>query len=426
MTKIFSSNITAVKEGGKTKKFFAVLTATIPLLMGIFIFFNPIPHTTAIKEFCFYISLLVLMTLILFRKTAFSLRSPLSLPFALFFLWGIFGLFFALDLTNSLHDLRAHFLKYVLIYYLLVNYFDTDKKLEILSWIVIASATIFSLGTIIDFYFIDGNPFARRLGETFLEIHTDYIGFILIFALTLTLHKLFHNKSIIIKSLLFVSSLVLCLTTLLTQSRGSLIALFIAIIILSCLNKKILIFMIITILLVIIIPGFKERINVNAILQNERVQMNALTMEIIKSYPVTGIGFGMQIYGNKNFVDLKEFDSRLPKKYQGGVGGMFIGSPHNTLLDIAVRTGIIGLILFLSIVLSAIWMLWKAEKSARNEYFRSWIICAFAAIVSFMVAALFADTAFGPQAIVFYTILAIITILYNITTGPNKSENSAV
>ncbi len=332
-------------------------------------------------------------------------------------------MFFALDLANSLHDIRAHFVKYLLIYYLLVNYFNSSEKLEILSWIVIASASIFSLWATVDYYLIDGNPFARRLGETFLEIHTDYIGFVLIFALTLTLNKLLNNKAIIVKSLLVMSAFILCLTTLLTQSRGSLIALLVAMIIFSCFNKKILILLLISILLVIIIPGFKERIDPKTILQNERLQMNALTMEIIKAYPLAGIGFGMQIYGNKKFLDLKAFDSRLPKKYQGGVGGMFIGSPHNTLLDIAVRTGIIGLMLFLSIILTAIWMLWKAGRSAKSEYFKSWIICISAALASFMTAALFADTAFGPQAIVFYTILAIITILWNILTRDN-SENS--
>ena len=171
--------------------------------------------------------------------------------------------------------------------------------------------------------------------------------------------------------------------------------------------------MIITTLMVIIIPGFKERINPKYIFQNERIQINALTMEIIKVHPFTGIGFGMQIYGNQNLVDLKKVDSKLPKKYQGGVGGMFIGSPHNTILDIAVRTGLVGLLLFLSIVLTALWMLWKAGKSAKGEYFKSWIVCAFAAFLSFMIAALFADTTFGPQAIAFYTILAMITILWN-------------
>ena len=245
--------------------FIIILNYLIPVLMGIYIFFNPFPHTTAIKEFCFYISLLALIILILFKKTNFPLRSPLTLPFALFFLWAVFGLFFALDLTNSVHDLRAHFLKYVMIYFLLVNYFNSPKRLEILSWTVISSATVLSIAAIIIYYFVGGRPFSERFGLTFLEIPTDYIGFTLIFALTLALNKLLHNQLIFIKFLLIISSLVLCTSTMLTQSRASLIAMLVAIIILSINNKKFLIYIIITILLVMIIPGFKERINAKTI-----------------------------------------------------------------------------------------------------------------------------------------------------------------
>lgn len=409
--------MTTEKEG-KIENVFDVLTFTIPLLTGIYLFFTPFPHTTSIKEFCFYISLLALITLLIFKKTNFSLRSPLTLPFVLFLLWVIFGLFFALDLTNSIYDMWTHFLKYLVIYYLLVNYFNSPRKLEILSWIMISSSTIFALGAVIDFYFIDGNPFSARLGTTFLEIHTDYIGIVLIFALTLTLNKLFNNKTITVKSLLLISAFIMCFTTLLTQSRGALIGLFIAMVILSCLNKKALILIIMAILTVVMIPGFKERINPKEIFQNERIQINALTMEVIKSYPITGIGFGMQIYGNKNLVDLKNFDSRLPKKYQGGVGGKYYDSPHNTALDIAVRTGIIGLILFFNIVLTAMWMLWKILRLTESKYLKSWTICLIACLMSFLIPALFLDTTFGPQAKVFYTILAMITLLWDITSSP--------
>lgn len=399
----------------RREKIFTVLHFIIPVLIGIYIFFNPFPHTTAIKEFCFYISLLALLILIFFKKTDFSFRSSLTLPFVLFFLWAMFGLFFALDLTNSLHDLRAHFIKYVLIYYLLINYFNSQKRLEILSWTAISSATIFSLWAIIFYYVINGHPLSARLGESFLEIPTDYIGFVLVFAFTLAINKLFHHHSKPVLCLLIIIILILCTTTMLTQSRAALISLLSAIFILSFLNKKILIIIVALIILLITIPGFKERINTKEILQNERIRTNALTIEVIKSYPITGIGFGMQIYGNPNLVNPKIFDSRLPEKHQGGLGGgIYIGSPHNVFLDIAVRTGIIGLILFLSIILTALWMIWKRWRSAKSRYWKSWVVSIFAIFSSFMIAALFSDIAFGPQAVAFYTILAMVTLLFKI------------
>jgi hypothetical protein len=52
---------------------------------------------SAVNEFCFSLSLLALIILLVFRKADFTLRSPLTLPFALFFLWVVFGLLFTLD-----------------------------------------------------------------------------------------------------------------------------------------------------------------------------------------------------------------------------------------------------------------------------------------------------------------------------------------
>ncbi len=405
----------------RIETFFSALNYAIPILMGAYILLNPLP-LSAVNEICFYFSVLSLILLLVFKKTSFTLRSPLALPFLLFFLWAALGLFFTLDFKNTLHDLRSHLLKYIIIFYLLVNYFNSPKKLKILALLAIASATFFSIYALTVYYFIEGLPFSARLGHTLKEMHTDYLGFITIFGICLSLHFLYKSKNLFHKTLLASSLVIMSVTTLLTQSRGSLLGFFALLVIMCFHNKKNAIFIIVTILLIIFMP-VKERITMNAFTQDVRIKMNRLTIEVIKDYPIAGIGFGMQIYGNANLVDLKKYDSKLPAKYQGGLGGMLIGSPHNTILDIAVRTGIVGLILFLYILITPLWMLWRIIKLKKGEYYKSWAICLFACFVSFMIPALFADTTFGPRVITFYTILAMITILWNIA-GQDKSENS--
>ena len=165
----------------------------------------------------------------------------------------------------------------------------------------------------------------------------------------------------------------------------------------------------------------KERVINKNFATDIRTKMNHLTIEVIKDHPIAGIGFGMQIFGNKNLVPLEKYNSKLPREYQQD--GVIIASPHNTILDIAVRTGIVGLVLFSYILITSLWMLWKTLKLKKEEYFKSWAICLFACFVSFMIPALFADTTFGPRVITFYTILAMITILWNIA-GQDKSENN--
>ena len=140
--KIMDKNIlidTTIKsnEQNSTERFFNILILSVPVLMGIFLFFNPFSHTTAIKEICFYLSVFIVLILICFKKIDFSFKSPLTLPFVLFTTWAFIGLFFALYKENSIHDFYSHLLKYIAIYYIIINFFNSGKRLILLSWIMI-------------------------------------------------------------------------------------------------------------------------------------------------------------------------------------------------------------------------------------------------------------------------------------------------
>jgi O-antigen ligase len=408
-------------DTNRAEKNFAILNLSIPILMGILILVNPLP-LSAVTEMCFLLSLAALMIILFYQKTGVTLYSPLTLPIILFFIWAAFGLFFTPDIKNTFHDLRAHLLEYIIIFYLLVNYFGSRKKLEIISWIIIISATIFCIGAIIDFYFIKGFPFQERMGVlTFSQMLTDYVGFVTVFAITLALNNLLKNKKVFYRILLLLCFLILCAATLITQSRGSIIGLFSSLILLSFNNKKIMLLVVLSVLIILLLPGLKERFNYESLVHNERNRINRLTIEVIKEHPLTGIGFGMQIYGNKDkdIVDLEKLNSRLPVQYQQKE---IIVSPHNMLLDITARTGIIGAVLFLYILLAAFLMLGKILRATDDQYFKSWAICLLAGFVSFLIPSLFADTTLGPPVVVFYTILAMITILWNLSQKDNKVQ----
>jgi O-antigen ligase len=407
------TNIIATARNLQKEKISRILNSSIPLFMGIYLFANPLP-LSAVSEFCFYLSVAALILLLVLKKTSFTLRSPLTLPFILFFLWATLGLFFTLDFNNTLHDLYAHLLKYLIIFYLLVNYFNSQKKLEIISWLVIASAAIFSIGAIVQYYFIEGFPFSTRLGLTFRgAMQTDLIGFITTFASILALHLFNKNKTGTYKILFITCFPITTAATLLTQSRGALLGLLAALVILCFHNRKNIIFIIITVFIILLMPGIKERAtNIEGFTKDIRIRMNHLTMEVIKDHPIAGIGFGMQIYGNKNVLDLEKLNKQLPPEYQQK--GAVIASPHNTILDIAVRTGVVGLAFFLYLLITSLWMLWRTFWLANSEPNKLWTICLFASLTSFMLPSLFAETMFGPRAVMFYTILAMITILWNI------------
>ena len=267
-----SETTSQLNEQNTGEQIFKILNLSVPVLMAIFIFFNPFPHTTAIKELCFYSSFFIVLLLMYFKKIDFSLKSPLTLPFALFVIWAFIGLFFALDKENSIHDFYAHLLKYLAIYYMLINFFNTPKRLVILSWIVIISTTVFSIGAMVYFYLILNHPLSTRLGTVFLEIHVDLIGFATLFAMILSLYNFHKVKSLYHKSLLVGAFTVTSLATLLTQSRATILAVIFAFIVLFLRNKKtVMVFALILVIGAGIIPGLKKRLDLDSFLHNIRI-----------------------------------------------------------------------------------------------------------------------------------------------------------
>lgn len=405
---------------GRLEKIFHLLGLFIPLLMGVYVFVNPLP-LTALGEFCFYLSVLSLLILIGFKKTVFTLRSPLTLPFVLFFLWAVLGLIFTLDFDNTLHDLRTHQLNYLIVFYLLVNYFNSQKRFAILSVLVISGATVSSLGTVISYYFIDGFPFSSRLGigANFRDMPCIYIGFITLPAIVLAFNRLQYSKTITNTLLCALAVVVLVSTTLLTQSRGALFGFLAGLIILCFSNRKFIIVLISVLILTLLVPGLTGRFDPERMIHDERNKTNHLAMEVFKLHPITGVGFGMQIYTNPILVDLEKMNSQFPPEYRQA---KVIAQPHNTIMDIAVRTGIVGLVLYSCILFASFLLLWKTYRTTNNQYYRSWVFFLAASYVSYLVPALFTDTTFGARAIVFYILLAMITILWNLVRKEESLE----
>ena len=396
---------------GKNKIFF-VLNALIPILMGIYVFVNPLP-LGSINELCFYLSCAALITLLIFRKTDFTLRSPLTIGLSLFFVWAVLGLFITLDFSNTLHDLRGYLLEYLVIFYLLVNFYNSRNRLEFLSDLIIASAMVFSIFGLILFYLIEGNPLSVRFGQTFTKMYTGFMCFTTLFAGTLSLRGVYKLESRLRQSIYFFCFLVLTMVTMLNQSRGATISLCVALLIMCLHRKKNIIIIAIAGMMLVLTPGFIDRINAVGFTQDIRSKMFRLSWQVIKDYPIAGVGYGGEIYRNPKLVNLEKYNAALPEKYQQKE--TMPNSTHNTYLDVAVRTGLVGLALFCLIILTAVWMLWDIFRRQKEEFFRSWSICLFACLASIMIINFFADGLYGPQGIILYIILAMIGILWNLS-----------
>ena len=415
------------------KKYFAdielgkFLAQSIPVLIGTFIFFNFFPHTTAIKEICYYLSVFIVLVLILFKKKEFTFQTPLLLPVSLFVFWAFIGLFFALDKENSIHDFYSHLLRYIILYYILTNFFNSKKRLVYLLWTIIISSSVFIVGALFYVYFISG----KKLSATFISVQasTNIISVIAVFAFFLTLNHLVNENKLYLKAFLYFCIIALFTGLLMTQARSALIGLFLAAIFFFHKNKRWMFVFLSLVLMMVIISPVKNRfmqLGQGSIFNNIRIRMNYLTLEVIKEYPIIGIGFGLQTYGN---LDLEKYEKQLPKKYrQIDVIGLIVADPHNMVLDVAVRLGVVGLVSFFYIIFVFFKMCWDIIKYGKNNFLRNWGRCLAAAFIAVSVIGLLQPIFSHMPEVVICTIFSMTTIVWRQVNEPIskdwKIENS--
>lgn len=401
-------------------KFFAgfqfvdFLYKVVPVLMGIFVFFNPFPHTTSIKEVCFYLSVVIVLILLLIKKEVFSFKTPLLLPVGLFAFWAFIGIFFALNKENSIHDFYSHLLRYILLFYILIHFFKSKKALVNLSWIIIISSSIFSAGAIFYFYYILGHSLSTRFAAVGLEAGlltqtpVNIIGIITVFAIILSLQNLLTETHFQQRLLLIFCLFLLCAAMFLTQTRSTLLALFLSAILLSFNNKKTIIVFLSVILIITFITPIKNRMSHVNIYTALRMDIHGISFEIIKDYPIAGIGFGMQTYGES--IDLKAYDDSVPDIRRNYIHT----DPHNIVLDIAVRVGFVGLVFFFYIIFIFFRMCWRCITHGKDDFIKNWGRCIASCFIAFFVIGLFQPVFSHMPEVILCIIFSMITVLWRL------------
>jgi O-antigen ligase len=404
------------------------LEQTVTVLIGLFVFFTPFPHTTAIKEMTFYLPLAGMLVLALSKKRVFSWATPLTMPFAVLAAWSAVGLLFALDRPNTFHDILSHLLKYYAVYFLVVQFYSSQKGFDTLARIIVASTALFSVGAIVYYYPVLGHSFSERLGHSgrfsFFEMSANYMGFVTVFAALLSMNQFFKEDHRALKALLALCFIATVTATLLTQTRGAVIALVLAVILFAVSNRR---GLVIAVLLPVLIAavifastGSRERFSVKSMQSNERIGIVLMYLEMIKEHPVKGIGFGMELLQKKEFMT--PYYERVPEADRDP--GFHV-SPHNFYLDVTVRLGVVGLLLYLGIILTAFRMTWQSRGSSAESTDRSDTLCLAASFGAVLVQSIFADASFGAPAIVFYLHLAMITILWRTARRVGASPSPA-
>lgn len=392
----------------------------------MFVFIIPFPSATAIAEISFYSA--VILTVISINRSNFSFKTPLTAPLVIFFLWVLLTLPFAINKQNSIHDIYAHLLKYLILFLLLYNYFCTTKKFKVLIWTLIVSGGIFSFAALVYYYLILKAPLVGRFGQhnsvtnVFVETPTNIIGVIAVFILLLSLHQMMLETRKYRKLLIGFSIMFLTLVTLATQTVSAFFALIIGSFISFPRNKKIITLYLLAIIIFTAALPMKNIVSPEGILRkiqrDNRVKIWYTFYEITKDYPYAGIGYGMQTYFDENL--LKKYNDRTPPKYRQDVPHK---APHNLIVDLAVRTGFIGLIAFLIVIIAFTVTAWKLIRSGKNTFIQGWALVIFSALMSFLIQGMFENTLSGAPAHIMYTIFAIMMILWKLNEEINQTSD---
>ena len=338
------------------------------------------------------------------------------MPLGFFALWALIGIFFAIDKGNSLHDYRSHLLRYVVFFFLLYNFFSSRKKLVVLSRIIMISTTAASIAGLWYFYIKLENTFATRFHSTFGEIHLNQTGILTVFATTLYLchfratHDLWRRLVIIV---LVCPNVV---ATVLTQTRSAVLALFVTIFALFMDRKAVMAALVIALMAVVVVSPAGRRFSLDQI-NDDRLRQHLVSMEVIKDYPITGIGFGLKNYGD--ILDLKVYIERLPEQLQGK---KYLAIPHSMLFNVAVRVGIVGLFFFLWVVFIVVKVCWASGLRGKDEFTESWGRCVLSAFLGFFVIGQFEPVFFHAGEVVLFTIFSMAAILWRLNNTYGKTR----
>ena len=378
-------------QGFKTENYAANL---IIFFLLVCVFINPLPHTTTIKEICLYGSVLLFFVINGAKKTnIFQFHTPLMVPTILFVIWVIVGLSFAVDKQNSIHDLYSHLVKYIILCILIVNTFNTRKKMKVLSWAIIFSVVSFVLYSFYKFHIVNGYDINVKFFGNSQGMTYNLISIPLIFAAFLVLCNAVTISKIYLKFLVPMLLIPLVFASVLTHARSAFLALAISSFIFMFFYKKRLLPIIILICASILLTFTPLRNRFNADVSTDlRLNHALLVLEVLKDHPVAGIGFGMETFGYS--LDLTSYKNKFEKTYNVNYGNVIYGQevvlidPHNMYTDILVRTGIPGFVLYMFFVFSLFRMLWQMRLS-EDIFLRIWSLGVASSLAAYFIIGLF-------------------------------------
>ncbi len=355
-----------------------------------FAFFSP--WSIAGAQTAIIVGLLVWLAKMFFSGKVSFVRTPLNLPIFLYVVTLVISVIFSPFKLHSLLALKEEWL--LLTFFLIVNNVKEEGKVEKLLTILIFVSTLVGFYAIWQHYSgmdLYRNRLLESRGEVFLSLglfdhHLTFGGYYMLVFLLASVIFLNARRAGAFRIFDFLAPAVLGLSLVFSYARSAWLGGAVGVLTFGFLKGgKFVLFLILGIFLLclliyVIEPTSWDRIKEIDLSKNKpestRIRLWETSIQMIKDKPIWGIGLG-------NF-------GKLFHRYK--VEGVYDTTchPHNDFLNVAVNSGLLGLLAYLSIwavfLYSTIKSVFKNKKSGFSNTVQMGGIVA---IIAFLFASLF-------------------------------------
>ena len=317
----------------------------------------------------------------------------------------IISTLYAVDKSLALSE-SARFITYIFLYFIIKYEFNNEKQINILiGCYIVTSFVLSSIGIVQHFTgsalganFVKVYDIGGSLKITSTLSHPNTYAAYLVLAIfplfMLSIYEKNKNKKILyilLSALVFVN-------LLMTFSRNALLGFILGIVLLALIYSIKLMFALGGFgILTLFIPSVFHRVmDITSVAQNEsRIKLWKTALMMIKEHPILGVG-------NGNFVT--QYDTYIVK-YRLDYNSYTHYPAHNSYLKVQSELGLIGIISFLGVIITALFRVKAVYSSTKNDFHRAFYMGVMASMVAFLFMNLSDNLFFVPKATTYFWFL---------------------
>jgi len=385
------------------EKLIRVLDHLILFCFCVLVVVLPIAHTETIRAFSFGIPLGLWIIKMILQKQWIWRRTPLDIPILLFTIVGGLSLITAVDTRYSFEEYTGEWLTGIVLFYLVVNHFRQEQLPYFLAALLFGNVLMVVYGTY-DFFQRGGSLLDYQVRAGSLHYIAGALATYLVTVLPYLLLAVFVYSGWAARGLLLLLVFLNLFTLYLTHVRSAWLAAIVLIFLVGwkCLPKKIFLLPALAILMVLLLfaPGqvLKHHTKLtNPAGREPQIETVAARWALLKfsAEKISENPFQMIGFGRRSFV--KKYEA-FYLEYKGAL----LWHAHNTFINLALQTGVQGLVLFLFIVYILLKFVYRRAEVEEEPLPKGFLLATFFMVVSFFLRNMADDFFVDDAALLFW------------------------